>query len=76
MLTAIWRSAVLSAFIALIIFTILRIGEWLVPHLFTTPVDWWVLGILFAVSFVPRLIYILVGPLIRPIGSKSRRRKT
>ena len=76
MLRAIWRSAILSAFIALTIFTLLRIGEWLVPHLFTTPVDWWVLGLLFAVGFVPRLIYILVGPLIRPSGSRSRRRKT
>jgi hypothetical protein len=76
MLGAIWRSAVLSAFIALIIFTLLRIGEWLVPHLFTAPIDWWVLGLLFAVGFVPRLIYILLGPLIRPLVPPRRRRKT
>ena len=76
MLKAIWQAAALSALIAAIIFTLLRIGEWFVPHLFTTPVDWWLLGLLFLVGFVPRLIYILVGPFIRPIGSKSRRRKT
>jgi hypothetical protein len=71
MLVAIWRSAILSAGIALVIFTLLRIGEWLVPHLFTTPVDWWVLGLLFLVGFVPRLVYILLRPLIRP---RSRRK--
>ena len=76
MLMAIWGAATLSAFIALIIFTLLRIAEWIVLHLFKTPVEWWVLGLLFAVGFIPRLIYILVGPLIRPIGSRKRRRKT
>ena len=77
MLKAIWQSAVISAFIASVIFTLCRIGEWIAPQYFRTPVDWFLLGFLFAVGFVPRLIMVGVDALIAwQRRQRKRRRKT
>lgn len=77
MLRAFGWAASLSALIATVIFTILRILEAIVPSWFHSPVDWWLLGLLFAVGFVPRAIMIVVDWAIAyRKADRGNRRKT
>jgi hypothetical protein len=70
---ALQRALVQSAAISLVIFCILLLGQLAFPAMFKTPVEWWILLLLFAVAFVPRLIGLLVSLLpLKP----GRRRKT
>lgn len=51
-----WQAALTSS----VVWAALWLWEALAPGTFTTPIEWWLILILFAVHFLPRALMLLV----------------
>ena len=71
---ALLRLIVTAAAVAIFIYSLLALGERFFPQFYPTRVDIWLLPLLFAVAFVPRLIGWLVD-LFLDYRTRRRRRQ-
>jgi hypothetical protein len=69
-----WQALSLSLLVSATIYGLLVMGDWLFPQMFRTHVEPYHFALLFAVAFVPRLIYWAIGRVLDAVRKQRRRR--
>ena len=71
---ALLRLIVTAAAVAIFIYSLLSLGERFFPQFYPTRVELWLLPLLFAVAFVPRLLTWLIDLMLDYRKRRRRRR--
>jgi hypothetical protein len=66
---ALWAITWQAALVALVIWAALLLWQTMAPGTFTTPIEWWLIILLFLVHFIPRALSLLV-----PTRGRKRRK--